>query len=87
VSVDDMSAGGPVLGTGAGGAAGVAVIQALHGRRGVAAADCDPDAVGLALTGAAGVLPRPTTRTSPRSWSSSRPGTGRPHWSARSLRR
>lgn len=48
----------PVLVTGAGGAAGVAVIRALAGRRPVVAADCDPDAVGLHLARDAGVLPR-----------------------------
>jgi carbamoyl-phosphate synthase large subunit len=47
-----------VLVTGAGGAAGVAVIRALAGRRPVVAADCDPDAVGLHLARDAGVLPR-----------------------------
>lgn len=48
----------PVIVTGAGGAAGVAVIRALAGRRPVVAADCDPDAVGLQLADEAGVVPR-----------------------------
>ncbi len=48
----------PVLVTGAGGAAGVAVIRALVGRRPVVAADCDPLAVGLHLADDHGVLPR-----------------------------
>jgi carbamoyl-phosphate synthase large subunit len=48
----------PVLVTGAGGAAGVAVVRALAGRRPVVAADCDPTAVGLHLGTDAGVLPR-----------------------------
>jgi carbamoyl-phosphate synthase large subunit len=48
----------PVLVTGAGGAAGVAVIRALAGERPVVAADCDPTAVGLHLATAAGVVPR-----------------------------
>lgn len=47
-----------VLVTGAGGAAGVAVVRALAGTRRVVAADCDPDAVGLHLADDAGVLPR-----------------------------
>lgn len=49
---------GAVIVTGAGGAAGVAVVQALTGRRRVVAADCDPDAVGLHLADDRGVLPR-----------------------------
>ena len=49
---------GRVLVTGAGGAAGVAVIQALRGRRDVVAVDCDPDAVGLRLAGRSGLVPR-----------------------------
>ncbi|WP_214404315.1 ATP-grasp domain-containing protein [Pseudonocardia lacus] len=49
---------GPVLVTGAGGVAGVAVIRALAGRRPVVAADCDPTAVGLHLGTDHGVLPR-----------------------------
>jgi carbamoyl-phosphate synthase large subunit len=48
---------GRVLVTGAGGAAGVAVIQALRGRRHVVAVDADPDAVGLALVPDTGVVP------------------------------
>jgi carbamoyl-phosphate synthase large subunit len=49
---------GPVLVTGAGSAAGVAVIRALAGRRPVVAVDCDPTAVGLHLGTGSGVLPR-----------------------------
>ena len=49
---------GRVLVTGAGGAAGVAVIRALRGRYDVLAVDCDPDAVGLRLAGRSGVVPR-----------------------------
>jgi carbamoyl-phosphate synthase large subunit len=48
---------GRVLVTGAGGAAGVAVIRALRGRYDVLAVDCDPDAVGLRLAGTSGVVP------------------------------
>jgi len=45
--------------TGAGGAAGVAVINALRSNGGrVVGADCDPWAAGLALAHASGVLPR-----------------------------
>ena len=54
--IDDDNEG-PVLVTGAGGAAGVAVIQALRGRRPVLAVDCDPDAVGLRLADQAAVVP------------------------------
>jgi carbamoyl-phosphate synthase large subunit len=49
---------GSVIVTGTGGAAGVAVVRALTGRRPVVAADCDPDAVGLHLGDDNGVLPR-----------------------------
>jgi carbamoyl-phosphate synthase large subunit len=49
---------GPVLVTGAGRAAGIAVVRALAGRRRVVAADSDPAAAGLRLADAAGVLPR-----------------------------
>lgn len=49
---------GRVLVTGAGGAAGVAVIQALRARREVLAVDCDPDAVGLRLAERSAVVPR-----------------------------
>lgn len=48
----------PVIVTGAGGAAGVAVIRALLGHRPVVAADCDPLAVGLHLADDHGLLPR-----------------------------
>lgn len=47
-----------VIVTGAGGAAGVAVVRALAGRCPVVAADCDPLAVGLHLADDHGVLPR-----------------------------
>lgn len=49
---------GAVLVTGVGGAAGVAVIQALRGKRAVVAVDSDPDAVGLALVTDSAVVPR-----------------------------
>jgi carbamoyl-phosphate synthase large subunit len=49
---------GPVLVTGTGGAAGVAVLRALAGHRPVVAADCEPSAVGLHLVSETGVLPR-----------------------------
>lgn len=49
---------GPVIVTGTGGAAGVAVVRALAGRRAVVAADCDPLAVGLRLADDHAVLPR-----------------------------
>jgi len=59
MSTDADRHGGPVLVTGAGGAAGIAVIQALRERgRPVVAADCDPDAVGLHLVADGGVVPR-----------------------------
>ena len=59
MSTDADRSGGPVLVTGAGGAAGIAVIQALRERgRPVVAADCDPDAVGLHLVPDGGVVPR-----------------------------
>ena len=48
----------PVIVTGTGGAAGVAVVRALAGRRPVVATDCDPDAVGLRLAADQAVLPR-----------------------------
>lgn len=47
-----------VIVTGAGGAAGVAVVQALAGRRRVVGADCDPCAVGMHLADESGLLPR-----------------------------
>ena len=47
-----------VLVTGAGGAAGVAVILALRNTTRVVAADADPTAVGLRLAHDAGVIPR-----------------------------
>jgi carbamoyl-phosphate synthase large subunit len=55
---EHRTAPAPVIVTGAGGAAGVAVVRALAGRRAVVAADCDPDAVGLRLTAEHAVLPR-----------------------------
>ncbi|GAY09546.1 ATP-grasp domain-containing protein [Pseudonocardia sp. N23] len=48
----------PVLVTGAGGAAGVAVLRALDGVRATVAADCDALAAGLHLAGDSGVVPR-----------------------------
>jgi carbamoyl-phosphate synthase large subunit len=56
-STGDPSTGAVIV-TGTGGAAGVAVIRALAGRREAVAADCDPLAVGLHLAGRHGVLPR-----------------------------
>ena len=47
-----------VIVTGAGGAAGVAIVQALAGRRRVVGADCDPCAVGMHLADESGLLPR-----------------------------
>lgn len=44
--------------TGAGGAAGVAVIRALKPHRRVVGADCDPSAVGMHLAADSGLLPR-----------------------------
>ena len=49
---------GAVIVTGAGGAAGVAVIRALVHTRRVVGADCDPSAVGMHLTAESGLLPR-----------------------------
>ena len=49
---------GPVLVTGVGGAAGIAVLRALAGSRPTVGADCDPLAAGLHLADDAGVLPR-----------------------------
>jgi len=48
---------GAVIVTGAGGAAGVAVIRALTHRRRVVGADCDPSAVGLHLAAESGLIP------------------------------
>lgn len=49
---------GAVIVTGAGGAAGVAVIRALMHNRRVVGADCDPSAVGMHLAAESGLLPR-----------------------------
>jgi carbamoyl-phosphate synthase large subunit len=49
---------GAVIVTGAGGAAGVAVIRALSHHRRVVGADCDPSAVGMHLAAESGLLPR-----------------------------
>lgn len=49
---------GAVIVTGAGGAAGVAVIRALTPNRRVIGADCDATAVGMHLAAESGLLPR-----------------------------
>ena len=49
---------GTVIVTGAGGAAGVAVIRALRHCRRVVGVDCDPSAVGLHLAADSGLVPR-----------------------------
>lgn len=48
----------PIIVTGAGGAAGVAVIQALRSSRRVIGVDADPAAAGLSLADTSAVLPR-----------------------------
>src|SRR5262249_31550411 len=53
-----VATSGAVIVTGAGGAAGVAVIRALMHHRRVVGADCAPSAVGLYLADESGLVPR-----------------------------